>query len=70
MLAAIKAEVQRREAAGHAEAAPTNADEARAQRESDEVARQELVTLRQRAVPFIELLERSSAAGKDGVWGV
>jgi len=28
------------------------------------------VSLRQRAAPFIELLERSSAAGKDVVWGV
>lgn len=69
-VAAIRAEIQRREAAGHAEAAPTNADEARAQAEKDEVARQALVSLRQRATPFIELLERSSAAGKDVVWGV
>ena len=69
-VAAIKAEIERREAAGQAEAVPTNADEARAQREADEVARHELVTLRQRAVPFIELLERSAAAGKDVVWVV
>ena len=69
-VAAIKAEIERRETAGHAEAAPTNPDEARAQREADEVARQELITLRQRAAPFIELLERSAAEGKDVVWGV
>ena len=35
-----------------------------------DAARQELVSLRQRAAPFIELLERSGAAGKDVVWGV
>ena len=28
------------------------------------------VSLRQRAVPFIEMLRRSEAAGKDVVWGV
>ena len=28
------------------------------------------ISLRQRAAPFIDLLERTSAAGKDVVWGV
>ena len=28
------------------------------------------ISLRQRAVPFIDLLNRTSAAGKDVVWGV
>ena len=28
------------------------------------------VSLRRRAVPFIDLLEKSAAAGKDVVWGV
>ncbi|MCB2069229.1 MAG: DUF1840 family protein, partial [Ottowia sp.] len=28
------------------------------------------VSLRSRAGPFIELLEKSAAAGKDVVWGV
>lgn len=69
-VAALKAEIAQREARGQGEAAPTNADEARAQAEKDQVAQQDLVSLRQRAAPFIELLERSSAAGKDVVWGV
>ena len=69
-IAALKAEIERREAQGHAHAAPTSDEEARAQATADEFARQERVSLRQRAAPFIELLERSSAAGKDVVWGV
>ena len=69
-VAALKAEIAQREARGQGEAAPTNADDARAQAEKDQVAHQELVSLRQRAAPFIELLERSAAAGKDVVWGV
>ena len=55
-VAALKAEIAQREARG--------------QGEKDQVAHQELVSLRQRAAPFIELLERSAAAGKDVVWGV
>ncbi|QBK04391.1 DUF1840 domain-containing protein [Hylemonella gracilis] len=31
---------------------------------------EETVSLRQRATPFIEMLRRSQAAGKDVVWGV
>ena len=69
-VAALKAEIAQREARGQGEAAPTNADDARAQAEKDQVAHQELVSLRQRAAPFIELLERSAAAGKDVVGGV
>ena len=68
-IAALKAEIERREAQGQGHAAPTSDDEARAQATADEFARQELVTLRQRAAPFIELLQISSAAGKDVVWG-
>ena len=30
----------------------------------------EAVSLRQRAVPFIDMLKRASAAGKEVVWGV
>ena len=37
--------------------------------EDDEKA-EDGVSLERRAVPFIELLERSAAAGKDVVWGV
>lgn len=33
-------------------------------------ARPEGVSLRQRAVPFIEMLRRAQAAGKEVVWGV
>jgi len=33
-------------------------------------AKQDAVSLRQRALPFIEMLKRCSAAGKDIVWGV
>ena len=69
-IAALKAEIERREAQGQGHAAPTSDDEARAQATADGFARQELVTLRQRAAPFIELLQISSAAGKDVVWGV
>ncbi len=32
--------------------------------------KQDTVSLRQRALPFIEMLKRCSAAGKDIVWGV
>ncbi len=33
-------------------------------------ARAEVVSLRQRAVPFIDMLRRAHAEGKDVVWGV
>ena len=68
-VAALKAEVSRREAAGQPQAA---SDEPRsAQDEVDAAqAKADLITLRQRVTPFIELLERSAAAGKDVVWGV
>lgn len=65
-IAALRAEVQRREAAGHPEAV-----EPREMPETPgDAAQEEAVSLRRRAAPFIELLERSSAAGKDVVWGV
>ncbi len=32
--------------------------------------KQDAVSLRQRALPFIEMLKRCSTAGKDMVWGV
>jgi hypothetical protein len=62
-LAALKAEIQRREAMGNA----PPSDEA--ERDSD-AAQAESVSLRRRAAPFIDMLERSSAAGKNVVWGV
>ncbi|WHZ10245.1 MAG: SSU ribosomal protein S5p (S2e) [Burkholderiaceae bacterium] len=37
---------------------------------SDDTPAQEAVSLRQRAVPFIHLLEECAAAGKEIVWGV
>lgn len=69
-IAAIEAEIARREAQGNDLAAPTNAEQAREQADKNAVAKQDLVTLRQRAAPFVELLQRSAAAGKDVVWGV
>ena len=61
-VAALKAEVQRREAMGQPQAA---SDERSPQDEVDEAkARTDLVTLRQRVTPFIELLERSAAAAR------
>lgn len=61
-IAAIKAEIERREAEP-----PAPSDEV-----VDEQAakKDDSVSLRRRAVPFIEMLERASAAGKDVVWGV
>lgn len=61
-IAAIQAEIERREAQP-----PAPADEV-----VDEQAGKEgdSVSLRRRALPFIEMLERSSAAGKNVVWGV
>jgi cyclopropane-fatty-acyl-phospholipid synthase len=58
-IAALQAEIARREAQGH----PASGSEAA--NSEDEV-----ITLRHRAMPFIELLESTSAAGKDVVWGV
>ncbi|MDR0458143.1 MAG: DUF1840 domain-containing protein [Burkholderiaceae bacterium] len=60
-IAALRAEIARREAKG---AAPGTATGATGNEEDD------VISLRHRATPFIELLERSSAAGKDVVWGV
>ncbi|MDO5289385.1 MAG: DUF1840 domain-containing protein [Pseudomonadota bacterium] len=64
-IAALRAEVQRREAAGQAAAADTSAQTEQAGDADDEV-----ISLRRRAAPFIELLQTSADAGKDVVWGV
>jgi len=58
-IAALRTEIARREVKGHAAANNESA--------SDE---DDIISLRHRATPFIELLEASSAAGKDVVWGV
>ncbi|MDF1484945.1 DUF1840 domain-containing protein [Ramlibacter sp. H39-3-26] len=61
-IAAIEAAVVRDEAR------PPDADDDAQGEEDDE--RSNGIRLRQRAVPFIDLLRRSAAAGKDVVWGV
>lgn len=63
---ALQAEIERREAEGEGLAVPASKDE----QKRDGSSASNAVTLRQRAAPFINLLERSSAAGKDVVWGV
>lgn len=50
--------------------ATEEADRQAAAGESDNAAQPAPVSLRQRAVPFIDMLKRCSAAGKDIVWGV
>ena len=46
------------------------ADEAQENDESAAEERHDVVRLRQRAAPFIEMLKRSAAADVDVVWGV
>jgi len=58
-IAALRTEIARREAKG----APAPGSETT----NDE---DQIISLRHRATPFIDLLERSSAEGKDVVWGV
>ncbi len=53
-IAAIRAAIEQREAAEKEGGGQFNAG----------------ISLRQRAAPFIALLEKTSAAGKDVVWGV
>ncbi|HEY0200826.1 MAG TPA: DUF1840 domain-containing protein [Burkholderiaceae bacterium] len=50
------------------EARPPTADDDAQDEENGE--RSNGISLRQRAVPFIDLLQRSAAAGRDVVWGV
>jgi cyclopropane-fatty-acyl-phospholipid synthase len=61
-IATLRAEIARREA--KARPASGSASHQTADGEDD------VISLRHRATPFIELLECSSAAGKDVVWGV
>jgi hypothetical protein len=44
--------------------------DAQAQAKGDKAVRAEGVSLRQRAVPFIDMLRRADKAGEDIVWGV
>ena len=68
-VAALKAEIQRREAGAPAQHAR---DDVADQVGADDAAKhqEEPISLRRRAAPFIEMLERSAADGKDVVWGV
>ncbi|MCK9515403.1 MAG: DUF1840 domain-containing protein [Ottowia sp.] len=64
---ALQTEINRREAMGEGLAVSANPEQ---DDEPEGASPSDAVTLRQRATPFITLLERSSAAGKDVVWGV
>ena len=59
-IAALEAEIARREAK-----AASSQHQSEAARGEDDV-----ISLRHRAIPFIDLLRHSSAEGKDVVWGV
>lgn len=61
-IAALEAEIARREAKPAA-----GREQREAARGEDEDA---VISLRHRAMPFIDLLRNASAAGKDVVWGV
>lgn len=66
--AALRAEIQRREAttpAQHAHDEVANQVSGDAAHGADEP-----ISLRRRATPFIDMLERTAADGKDVVWGV
>ena len=78
-VAALKAEIERREtAAAQAPKAPDAPDASDASDASDVPAKDsdadkvqdEPIALRRRAAPFIDMLERSAADGRDVVWGV
>ena len=66
-VAALRAEIERREALRKTDPAAYEQERAASKSKSDD---EDDVTLRARATPFINLLEVSSAAGKDVVWGV
>lgn len=50
--------------------AAEEADKQASAGDDGDAAKPAAVSLRQRAVPFIDMLKRCSAAGKDIVWGV
>jgi len=58
---------QAAQAVDAAQPAPTDKEPAN---EQDDTPPEEQVTLHQRAAPFIDMLERCQAEGKDIVWGV
>lgn len=67
----IPAAISALEAAiAHEHAQHRNNDDAFASTKHEEPAEREHVTLHQRAAPLIDMLKRSSAEGKDVVWGV
>ncbi|MFO6418764.1 DUF1840 domain-containing protein [Hylemonella sp. W303a] len=63
-IAALEAAIAQEEREAAEVAAQAQADNARGGEN------EEAVSLRQRATPFIDMLRRSQAAGKDVVWGV
>ena len=46
------------------------ADQKQAQGTGEKAARPDGISLRQRAVPFVDMLRRAEQAGEDIVWGV
>lgn len=58
------------EAAIVQEEAEQKAQDAAAQERNEDLPQRELISLRQRAQPFIEMLRRCEKAGKEVVWGV
>ena len=67
-VAALKAEIERRETAP-AQAPQAAGDDADKEGDADKV-QDEPIALRRRAAPFIDMLERSAADSRDVVWGV
>ncbi|MCA3237604.1 MAG: DUF1840 domain-containing protein [Curvibacter sp.] len=68
--AEMPAAVAALEAAITQDEAQRRAAEAKATDRGEELPEAEGVSLRQRATPFIEMLRRCEAAGKEIVWGV
>lgn len=68
-VSALRAEIERRESAAPAQHARDDvADQVGA--DDPGHGQEEPISLRRRSAPFIEMLERSAADGKDVVWGV
>jgi len=63
-IAALEAAVAREEAERKAAAQETG------EQDEDAAARPDPVSLRQRSTPFVEMLRRAQAEGKQVVWGV
>ncbi|MFM8549000.1 MAG: DUF1840 family protein [Betaproteobacteria bacterium] len=70
-IAALRGAVaDERAARAQARAAEDHRDAMRDPGEAQDAARNEAITLEQRALPLIEMFERSCAAGRDVTWGV